>query len=194
MPASGCEIIANVRREAIWSASGATGVLSMGAPAAMYAEKWPAMRANAYEQCIISQAAQRSGVSNKIPDKSTFFERLCYFFLQNANRACYIRNAPVTADSAFFKTAWGTHRRPLLMSRAQRGGVLHAGSFFPSQPNTKTHLEQSGFCCHFALSCDLATFCIALRPFKSLQPVSLSLAPPRSHTPTASSHPSEGVP
>lgn len=54
--------------------------------------------------------------------------------------------------SLFLNLHGGRIRRPLLMSRAQRGGVLHAGSFFPSQQNTKTHLEQSDFCCHFALS------------------------------------------
>ncbi|RDB57747.1 hypothetical protein C1881_07115 [Slackia isoflavoniconvertens] len=49
------------------------------------------MRANAYEQCIISQTAQRSGVSNKIPDKSTF------------SNACAIFSCKMRIERAIFE-------------------------------------------------------------------------------------------
>ena len=124
----------------------------MGAPAVKCAEKRLEKRANAYEQCIISQAGRRDVASNKIPDKSTFSNACAIFSCKDWNERAIFEMHPLRLVQPFLNLHGGRIRRPLLMSRAQRGGVLHAGSFFPSQPNTKTHLEQSDFCCHFALS------------------------------------------
>lgn len=142
----------------------------MGAPAAKCAEKRLEKRANAYEQCIISQAGRGGVTSNKIPDKSTFSNACAIFSCKARTKRAIFEMHPLRLVQPFLNLHGGRIRRPLLMSRAQRGGVLHAGSFFPSQPNTKTHLEQSEFCCRFELSCDLAAFCIALRPFKVSRP------------------------
>ena len=142
----------------------------MGAPAAKCAEKRLEKRANAYEQCIISQAERGGVTSNKIPDKSTFSNACAIFSCKVWNERAIFEMHPLRLIQPFFNLHGGRIRRPLLMSRTQRDGVLHAGSFSPSQPNTKTHPEQSGFRCHFALSCDLAAFCIALRPFKVSRP------------------------
>ena len=102
----------------------------MGAPAVESAEKRPEKRANAYEQCIISQAERGGATSNKIPDKSTFTNACAIFSCKARTKRAIFEMHPLRLVQPFLNLHGGRIRRPLLMSRAQRGGVLHAGSFF----------------------------------------------------------------
>ena len=81
----------------------------MGAPAAKCAEKRPGKRANAYEQCIISQAERGGATSNKIPDKSTFSNACAIFSCKDWNERAIFEMHPLRLVQPFLKPAWGTH-------------------------------------------------------------------------------------
>ena len=199
MPASGCEIIANVRREAIWSASGATGVLSMGAPAAKCAEKRLEKRANAYEQCIISQAERGGATSNKIPDKSTFSNACAIFSCKAQTKRAIFEMHPLRLIQPFLKPAWGTHPATLAYeSRTARRRVTCWFIF-----SITTEYEDASRAEWFLLPfrafvrpCGVLHRLTTLQSLAAIspQPVSLSPAPPRSCAPIASSRPLEGAP
>ena len=171
----------------------------MGAPAAKCAEKRLEKRANAYEQCIISQAGRRGVTSNKIPDKSTFSNACAIFYCKDWNERAIFEMHPLRLVQPFLNLHGGRIRRPLLMSRAQRGGVLHAGSFF----SITTEYEDASRAEWILLSfrafvrpCGVLHRLATLQSLAAIspQPVSLSPAPPRSCAPVASSRPLEGAP